>query len=47
LNLEIDLQWIDQHREKFHGEWFGLYSKVEQALADAPEERLSLKTDKE
>ena len=47
LSLEIDLQWIDQHREKFHGSWFGLCSRVEQALADAPEERLSLKTDKE
>ena len=47
LSLEIDLQWIDQHREKFHGSWFGLCSRVEQAIAGAPDERLSLKTHRE
>ena len=47
LSLEIDLQWIDQHREKFHGSWFGFCSRVEQAIAGAPDERLSLKTHRE
>ena len=35
MGLEIDLQWIDQHRSAFHSTWFGLCSRVEQALAEA------------
>ena len=44
LGLEIDLQWVDRHRSKFHTDWFGLCSRVEQAMANAPEKQMILET---
>ena len=43
LNLEIDLQWIDLHRDEFQACWLDLGKRVFKAIANAPEERINFK----